>query len=59
MEATGRFLPALAGQNPARNNHSNAGDLAVLATVKDGTQTVTGKGRLVVTAQRWNTPPLR
>jgi quinohemoprotein amine dehydrogenase len=59
MEATGRFLPALAGQNPARNNHSNAGDLAVLASVKDGAQTVTGKGRLVVTAQRWNTPPLR
>ena len=59
MEPTGRFWPALAGQNPARNNQSNAGDLAVLASVKDGAHTVTGKGRLVVTAQRWNTPPLR
>lgn len=59
MESTGRFWPALAGQNPARNNQSNAGDLSVLATVQDGARTVTGKGRLVVTAQRWNTPPLR
>ena len=59
MEPAGRFWPALAGQNPARNNNSNAGDLAVLASVKDGAQTLTGKARLVVTAQRWNTPPLR
>jgi quinohemoprotein amine dehydrogenase len=59
MEPTGRFLPAAAGPNPVRNNLSNVGDLAVLATVKDGAQAVTGKGRLVVAAQRWNTPPLR
>ena len=59
MEPNGQFLPAFAGPNPARNNLNNVGDLAVLATVKDGLRTVAGKGRLVVTVQRWNTPPLR
>ncbi len=59
MEPTGQFLPAFGGPNPARDNLSNVGDLAVLATLKDGSRTVAGKGRLVVTAQRWNTPPLR
>lgn len=59
MEPTGRFWPGLAGQNPARNHQSNAGDLAVLASVGAGAQALSAKGRLVVTAQRWNTPPLR
>ena len=59
MEPTGQFLPAPAGPNPLRNNLSNVGDLAVIAAVKDGPRTVTGRGRLVVAVQRWNTPPLR
>ncbi|MCM2252466.1 MAG: quinohemoprotein amine dehydrogenase subunit alpha [Ramlibacter sp.] len=59
MEPTGRFLPALAGPNPARGGQSNVGDLAVTASVQDGSQTLSGKARMVVGAQRWNTPPLR
>jgi quinohemoprotein amine dehydrogenase len=59
MEPTGQFLPAAAGPNPARNNLSNMGDLAVIATVQDKANAVVGQGRLVVTVQRWNTPPLR
>lgn len=59
MEPTGHFLPAFAGPNPLRNNLNNGGDLAVLATVRNGAQELTGRARLVVTAQRWNTPPLR
>ncbi|MDD5247437.1 MAG: quinohemoprotein amine dehydrogenase subunit alpha [Rhodocyclaceae bacterium] len=59
MEPHGQFLPAFAGPNPARNNLNNVGDLAVQATVADGDRTVAGSGRLVVSVQRWNTPPLR
>jgi quinohemoprotein amine dehydrogenase len=59
MEPNGQFHPAFAGPNPARNNLSNVGDLAVLATVKDAPRTLAGQGRLVVSVQRWNTPPLR
>lgn len=59
MEPHGQFIPAPAGPNPARNDLSNTGDLSVVAKVVDGARTVTGTGRLVVAAQRWNTPPLR
>lgn len=59
MEPHGQFLPAFAGPNPARGNLNNVGDLAVLASVADGSRTLAAKGRLVVTVQRWNTPPLR
>jgi quinohemoprotein amine dehydrogenase len=55
----GRFLPAPAGPNPERVfGTSNAGDLKVIATVTEGDRTITGEGRLIVTAQRWNNPPI-
>jgi quinohemoprotein amine dehydrogenase len=60
MQANGLFLPAEAGPNPARPfDTNNAGNLKVVATVKDGDQTVTGEGQLLVTVQRWNDPPIR
>ncbi|MCA1974066.1 MAG: quinohemoprotein amine dehydrogenase subunit alpha, partial [Caenispirillum sp.] len=55
----GLFQPALAGPNPQRRfGTNNVGDLAVTAAVKDGGKTVSGEGRLVVTVQRWNDPPI-
>lgn len=60
MTDGGLFLPAVGGPNPARKYRANnTGDLKVVAEVKDGDQTLQGEGRLVVTVQRWNTPPLR
>lgn len=59
MQRQGLFLPAAAGPNPARKGMNNVGDLAVIATVADGERSSEARGRLVVTVQRWNTPPLR
>jgi quinohemoprotein amine dehydrogenase len=60
MQANGMFLPAEAGLNPERPfQTNNAGNLKVIATVKDNGQTVTGEGQLLVTVQRWNDPPIR
>ncbi len=60
MRPGGLFVPASAGPNPARRYHTNnAGDLEVRATVDDGGRAVTGKGRLIVTVQRWVDPPIR
>lgn len=59
MEPHGQFLPNFAGPNPARKGLNNVGDLKVTATVVDGGKTLSADGRLVVTVQRWNTPPLR
>lgn len=57
---TGLFTPRDAGPNPARKfGTNNAGDLAVIAKVRDGDHELEGKGRLVVTVQRWNDPPIR
>jgi len=60
LDPTGRFLPAGAGPNPAREfSGNNVGDLAVVASVQDGSgQELSGKAHLVVTVQRWNTPPI-
>jgi quinohemoprotein amine dehydrogenase len=56
----GRFIPAPAGPNPKRKfGGSNAGNLNVAASVKDGAQALTGKAHLIVSPQRWNTPPIR
>ncbi len=56
----GLFEPAVAGPNPARPfSTNNAGDLAVNASVTVGDQTLVGTGRLIVTVQRWNDPPIR
>jgi len=59
MEPHGQFLPNFAGPNPARKGLNNVGNLKVIATVDDGERTLSADGRLVVTVQRWNTPPLR
>ena len=60
MQPSGLFMPAGAGPNPKRPFHTNnAGNLKVIATVKDGERTVTGEGQLLVTVQRWNDPPIR
>ncbi|MDH3453411.1 MAG: quinohemoprotein amine dehydrogenase subunit alpha, partial [Gammaproteobacteria bacterium] len=60
INETGMFMPAVAGPNPARPyGTNNAGDLAIMATVKDAGNEVTGSGHLVVTVQRWNDPPIR
>ncbi|HVW68770.1 MAG TPA: quinohemoprotein amine dehydrogenase subunit alpha [Steroidobacteraceae bacterium] len=59
IDQTGRFLPAGAGPNPAREfSGNNVGDLSVVATVKDAAHDVQAKSHLVVTVQRWNTPPI-
>jgi quinohemoprotein amine dehydrogenase len=60
MQSNGVFLPAEAGLNPERPyDTNNAGNLKVIATVRDDGQTVTGEGQLLVTLQRWNDPPIR
>jgi quinohemoprotein amine dehydrogenase len=59
FDMRGRFLPNAAGPNPAREfSGDNVGNLAVLAHAGDGNRTVEGRGHLVVTVQRWNTPPI-
>ncbi|MEZ5546293.1 MAG: quinohemoprotein amine dehydrogenase subunit alpha [Pseudomonadales bacterium] len=57
---TGIFTPAAAGPNPQRKyGTNNAGNLAVVASILEGTTEVTGQGQLLVTVQRWNNPPIR
>lgn len=58
--ATGLFVPAGAGPDPARKySTNNAGDLQVKATVDDGGHPVSGTAHLIVTVQRWISPPIR
>jgi quinohemoprotein amine dehydrogenase len=60
QDATGIFLPADAGPNPERRmGTNNAGNLKVTATVQGDGQQATGDGHLIVTVQRWNSPPLK
>ena len=59
FDKRGRFLPGPAGPNPAREfSGDNVGDLTVLAQTEDGGHTVEGRAHLVVTVQRWITPPI-
>jgi len=59
IDASGRFLPAVGGPNPARRfSGNNVGNLSVVAKVSDGAREVTGTSHLIVTVQRWNTPPI-
>ena len=63
IDSRGRFLPAGAGPDPKRKYHAdNTGDLDVVATLAAGAAgrptPVVGKAHLVVTVQRWNTPPI-
>jgi len=56
----GVFSPSLAGPNPDRKyGTNNAGHLAIQGTVQDGENSVSGKGELIVTVQRFNNPPIR
>src|SRR6266850_4387361 len=59
FDRRGLFLPAGAGPNPAREySGDNVGNLTVLARAQVGDRTIEGHGHLVVTVQRWNTPPI-
>lgn len=59
IDRRGRFLPAAAGPNPEREfSGDNVGNLTVVAEVADGGREVSGHGHLIVTVQRWNTPPI-
>lgn len=59
IDETGRFTPGAAGPNPERGfSGNNVGNLLVIATVPDGDRQVTGSAHLIVTVQRWNTPPI-
>jgi quinohemoprotein amine dehydrogenase len=56
----GLFNPAGAGPNPKRRmGTNNVGNLAVIGTVKDGANAVSGKAQLFVTVQRFVDPPIR
>ncbi|WP_136679616.1 quinohemoprotein amine dehydrogenase subunit alpha [Neptunomonas sp. XY-337] len=56
---TGKFTTGAAGPNPERKmSTNNAGNLKVVAAVKEGSETLTADGQLIVTVQRWNNPPL-
>jgi len=59
MEAGGRFVPAAGGPNPERKfSSNNAGDLNVVASLDQDGKELRGDGHLIVTVQRWNTPPI-
>jgi quinohemoprotein amine dehydrogenase len=59
FDARGRFLPSAAGPNPAREfSGDNVGNLTVVARAADGNRSIDGRGHLVVTVQRWITPPI-
>ena len=59
LEGNGRFVPGGAGPNSARDfSGNNVGNLAIVARVRDGEQALEGRAHLIVTVQRWNTPPI-
>ncbi len=59
IDQNGRYTPAGAGPNPQRKySGNNVGNLYVVAKVQDGGREVEGRSHLIVTVQRWNTPPI-
>jgi quinohemoprotein amine dehydrogenase len=59
FDKRGSFLPGGAGPNTAREySGDNVGNLTVVAKAQDGDRAVEGHGHLIVTVQRWNTPPI-
>ena len=57
---TGLFSPAAAGPNPERyRSTNNAGNLNVVAKLTENGHEISAVGRLLVTMQRWNNPPLK
>jgi quinohemoprotein amine dehydrogenase alpha subunit len=56
---SGVFTPGDAGPNPQRKmSTNNAGNLKVIAAVDDAGKSLTGEGHMIVTVQRWNSPPI-
>lgn len=59
LDSAGRYHPAVAGPNPQRKfSANNVGNLAILARLGDGEHALEGRAHLIVTVQRWNTPPI-
>ena len=59
IDQNGLFTPAGGGPNKERKySANNVGNLFVVAKVKDGDREVEGRSHLIVTVQRWNTPPI-
>lgn len=59
LDDTGRYHPAVAGPNPERKfSANNAGNLSIVASLEDGNRRISDKAHLIVTVQRWNTPPI-
>jgi quinohemoprotein amine dehydrogenase len=57
---SGLFTPGAAGPNKQRKfGTNNFGELKATATVEDGKRKVKGSAPFIVTAQRWNDPPIR
>lgn len=63
MGENGHFTPATAGVNPARDSRgismNNVGNLRVIGTIDDGGRGVRAEAHMIVTVQRWNSPPIR
>lgn len=59
LDAAGRYHPAGAGPNPAREfSGNNTANLKIQARVADGADRVDGDSHLIVTVQRWITTPI-
>lgn len=59
IEPSGLYTPGAAGPNPDRKYSSNnAGDLSVIASVEQDGKEVKGDSHLIVSVQRWVTPPI-
>lgn len=56
---SGRFTPSFAGPNPKRKfSTNNAGNIKVIATYKDGNNTLNADSHMMVTVQKWVNPPI-
>jgi quinohemoprotein amine dehydrogenase len=59
LDAAGRYHPAGAGPNPAREfSGNNTANLKIQAKVADGVDRLEGESHLIVTVQRWITTPI-
>jgi len=59
LDAGGRYHPAGAGPNPAREfSGNNTANLKIKAEVADGSDRLDGESHLIVTVQRWITTPI-
>lgn len=59
IQPDGSFVPGPGGPNPERVfGTNNAGDLTVVAGLDQEGKELRGQAHLIVTVQRWNTPPI-